>query len=102
MSFQVGDVVHIRSWDEMVAEFGTERNGTAISCPHLLFLDSMRYLCGKKFTIRKAEYHDRTRNSYYEFKLTPSVGFHITNFMVSKVEYQKAQIHEQIKSLFED
>lgn len=104
MGFHVGDVVRIRDWDDMVAEFGTVRNGTAIGCPHFLFIDEMKFLCGRILTISDIEYEyaDVPRHPCYEFKFVQGVGYHITNFMVSKVEHQKAKIQEQIMSLFED
>lgn len=47
--FHIGDRVAIRDWDDMVAEFGLNRYGS-IKCD-LTFLGSMRYLCGKEYTI---------------------------------------------------
>lgn len=88
----------------MVAEFGTARNGTAIGCPHYVFIDEMKFLCGRILTISDIEYlyTDDFLHPCYEFKFVQGVGYHITNFMVSKVERQKTQIQEQIMSLFED
>lgn len=46
--FSVGDLVRVRDWDDMAEEFGIV--GDVIQCD-AGFLPSMRYLCGKEFTI---------------------------------------------------
>lgn len=47
--FHVGDVVRIRDWDDMVAEFGIDRDGDIPCRAH--FVRGMRRLCGNVFTI---------------------------------------------------
>lgn len=49
-TYQSGDVVTIRSWDDMAAEFGLDKYGTAIEISPP-FLISMKPLCGKTFEI---------------------------------------------------
>lgn len=46
----VGDVLRIRQWDDMEAEFGTFL-GERILTPNYNFLSKMAYLCGKLFTV---------------------------------------------------
>lgn len=46
----VGDVVVIRSWEDMEAEFGLTRSGN-IPC-EFTFTKDMRYLCGRELVVR--------------------------------------------------
>lgn len=48
--FKTGDVCRIRQWDEMLQEFGTNSlGGIKVAFG---FFEDMKYMCGKKFTIR--------------------------------------------------
>lgn len=47
--YNVGDVLQIRQWDDMVAEFGVDESGS-IEVPHH-FVPEMRGLCGQRFTV---------------------------------------------------
>lgn len=49
----IGDVLRIREWDDMAAEFGVEwrLEYQVINC-RFAFTDDMKPLCGKKFTVR--------------------------------------------------
>lgn len=49
--FNVGDVVRVRQWDDMMSEFGLNLDGD-IDCA-ACFTIGMEYLCGKVFTISK-------------------------------------------------
>lgn len=48
-SFQVGDKVRIRSWNDMVKEFGTDGFGDIPCCCY--FVKDMKPICGDEFTI---------------------------------------------------
>lgn len=45
----IGDVLQIRQWEDMVKEFGVNDSGN-IDCQRIFTVD-MRYLCGKQFTV---------------------------------------------------
>lgn len=49
--FKVGDVVRVRDWDDMAAEYDG-RHWNYISMPVASFIDDMRYLCGREFEIK--------------------------------------------------
>lgn len=49
--FHVGDVVRIRQWDDMKAEYGLD-SGCDIPCPGC-FVKGMRQFCGREVTITK-------------------------------------------------
>lgn len=49
-TYQIGDRVTIRQWDDMAAEFGLNRFGD-IKVPKACFTESMRKYCGKTLTI---------------------------------------------------
>lgn len=51
--FKVSDRVRVRSWEEMLKEFGLDDDGD-ISIPgEPCFNRAMQYLCGRKFTVTK-------------------------------------------------
>jgi len=52
-NFKIGDLVEIKSWDEMVNEFGLDEEGY-IKCRNL-FSDLMSNLCGKRLNILKID-----------------------------------------------
>lgn len=47
-TFEVGQEIEIKSWEEMVEEFGL--SGHNIRCTYS-FTDAMKPLCGRRFTI---------------------------------------------------
>lgn len=49
--FNAGDYVQIKSWEEMESEFGLNDDGN-IDCQYA-FTKGMKYLCGKKFEIKR-------------------------------------------------
>lgn len=51
--FQVGDVVRVRSWDDMKDEFGLDADGN-INC-RFSFTRAMRKMCGKLYHVSKVE-----------------------------------------------
>lgn len=51
--FQVGDVVRVRSWDDMKAEFGLDYDGN-INC-RFGFTRAMQKMCGKLYHVSKVE-----------------------------------------------
>lgn len=51
--FQVGDVVRVRSWDDMKDEFGLDAGGN-INC-RFCFTRAMRKMCGKLYHVSKVE-----------------------------------------------
>ena len=55
-NFKIGDLVEIKSWDEMVNEFGLDEVGD-IECSHSL-TSSMIHLCGKKLNIEEINEFD--------------------------------------------
>lgn len=63
---KVGDVLRVRSWDDMVFEYGTELFGgiTRIKTPSLRFSENMKNMCGLTFTVRKV-LHDALGRTLY-------------------------------------
>ena len=47
--FHVGDVIRIRQWDDMKAEYGLDHRGD-IRCPGC-FVKAMKEFCGREVTI---------------------------------------------------
>lgn len=59
--FHVGDVVRIRQWDDMKAEFGVD-SGRDIACPGC-FIRDMKRFCGMEVTILDISTHGYVRLS---------------------------------------
>lgn len=57
MKFKYGDLVRIRDWNDMEAQFGTAESG-AIACK-FSFVGGMRHLCGRQFVVRRIDPNDR-------------------------------------------
>ena len=49
--FQPGDTVTIRTWDDMLSQYGglVERG---IKTPYIIFSDSMKQYCGRSFKVK--------------------------------------------------
>ena len=57
---KVGDVLRIRQWEDMKCEFGVDKfDSINIDDDNESFVVEMRYLCGKKFTVKEI---DKTKN----------------------------------------
>lgn len=59
---RVGDVLRIRRWEDMEAEFGLTEDGE-IPCVDT-FTPYMRDLCGMTFTVRSVNTYDNLNNDY--------------------------------------
>lgn len=57
MKFSVGDIVRIRSWDDMEAEFGEGRTHDYVAAP-FGFIREMRKYCGREICIDRLEKDD--------------------------------------------
>lgn len=55
--FDIGDIVVIRDWDDMEAEFGLDGNGY-IACKYT-FTRDMKYLCGLEYEVFGSEERSR-------------------------------------------
>lgn len=47
--FNIGDLVRIRQWDDMIAQYGASDYG--IATPDAAFVHNMKNLCGREFII---------------------------------------------------
>lgn len=64
--FCVGDIVQIKEWDEMIHDGGFENlDRDVIEFENIVFLDSMRYLCGASGEIT----HIIDNDTYVKFLL---------------------------------
>lgn len=64
---QPGDIVTIRTWDDMAEEYGLNESG-GIKTPYITILEGMKQFCGHSYIVKKA-YHtsDRRMYSFYDF-----------------------------------
>ena len=64
---QPGDIVTIRTWDDMESEFGLAEFGE-IKTPYISILKGMKQFCGHSYIVKKAYYtSDRRTYSFYDF-----------------------------------
>ena len=64
---QPGDIVTIRTWDDMESEFGLDEFGE-IKTPYISILKDMKQFCGHSYIVKKAYYtSDRRTYSFYDF-----------------------------------
>ena len=99
--FKAGELVQVRSWEDMGKEYGfgdygDTTNPRHVTTPGIGFNEKMRYLCGKKGRITKITF-SRDLCFVYEFAgldlsfpsnplINNGTGvWYITNFMVEKV-----------------
>lgn len=76
-SFDVGDTVVFKEWDEMVREYGLNRYGN-IDCKYLFTVD-MKFLCGTEHVIRAIN------DGHFHFVDTDCGGYHISADMIRPV-----------------
>lgn len=92
--FNVGDLVRIRQWDDMVDQYGGTDSGRWIKTHVYNFINDMRNLCGKEFVITsiKHQVYD-----VYEV-LGCGTHWHITNEMIELVEEDVSYDSEEIEN----
>lgn len=59
--FQPGDTVTIRTWDDMLSQYGS-RDDVGIKTPYIIFSSNMKQYCGRSF---KVEYVRPSINDKY-------------------------------------
>lgn len=79
--FEVGDVLRVRSWEDMEQEFGLH-NSTSISC-EFYFTPRMKYMCGKEFIVREII------NDAYRSDSGIEGGYHISSDMLEPASEQE-------------
>ena len=50
--FQPGDTVTIRTWDDMLSQYGSLGEQLGIKTPYIVFLNKMKQCCGRSFKIK--------------------------------------------------
>ena len=68
---QPGDVVTIRTWDDMESEFGLDEFGE-IKTPYISILKGMKQFCGHSYIVKKVHYTSESKSnilscSFYDF-----------------------------------
>lgn len=73
-TYEVGDVVTIRSWDDMASEFGVGSNSQYIRMPGYVFNRGMEKFCGQSFRIlRKTAFENAYRLSRMDGNEIPCI-----------------------------
>lgn len=64
---QPGDIVTIRTWDDMAEEYGLNESG-GIKTPFLTILEGMKQFCGHSYIVKEVyNTSDRRMYSFYGF-----------------------------------
>ena len=68
---QPGDIVTIRTWDDMAEEYGLNESGE-IKTPRITILKSMKQFCGHSYIVKKVHYTFESKSnilscSFYDF-----------------------------------
>lgn len=68
---QPGDIVTIRTWDDMAEEYGLNEIGQ-IKTPYISILKSMKQFCGHSYIVKKVYYTSESKSnilscSFYDF-----------------------------------
>lgn len=50
--FQLGDTVIIRTWDDMLSQYGSLGEHLWIKTPYVAFRNSMKQCCGRSFKVK--------------------------------------------------
>lgn len=62
---QPGDIVTIRTWDDMAEEYGLNKSG-GIKTPYITILENMKQYCGHSYSVERAyDTSDRRSYSFY-------------------------------------
>ena len=68
---QPGDIVTIRTWDDMAEEYGLNKYGQ-IKTPYISILKDMKQFCGHSYIVNKVHYTSESKSnilscSFYDF-----------------------------------
>lgn len=87
----VGDVLRVRSWEDMAEELGVDADGDIIPPEGYSswFAADMRYMCGSVFTVRSIEKSGELSNDRYNSEECLEEGWHIRSYMLEPLEELK-------------
>lgn len=51
-TYNIGDEVTIRQWDDMLSQYGSFSGELGIKTPYIIFSDSMKQYCGRSFKVK--------------------------------------------------
>lgn len=90
MTFQVGDIVKIREWDDMLEEYGLNEWGSIRCTFH--FVSEMKILCGQRFKVVDITYEREGIN----YRLAP-IDEAINPAFIRRFNYSAHMLKEDIK-----
>lgn len=95
VEFKVGDKVRIRSWQDMVEEFGAREDG-AIPC-NKTFTEAMKHLCGKEFVIEYISSSGAVDGSRSPYIISTDMIEPVTT--AAKLKYDLEKMKAKIKEM---
>lgn len=76
--FQPGDTVTIRTWDDMLSQYGS-RDGLGIKTPYIIFRSDMKQYCGRSFKVEHVR--PSINNEHWIYALDDGPAFPFTEDM---------------------
>lgn len=92
----VGDVLRVRSWEDMAEELGVDADGDIIPPEGYSswFAADMRYMCGSVFTVRSIGKSGELSNGRYHSEECLEEGWHIRSYMLEPLEAHEEELKE--------
>ena len=60
--FQPGDIVTIRTWNDMAEEYGLNESG-GIKTPYITILQGMKQFCGHSYIVKEVYYTSESKSN---------------------------------------
>lgn len=76
--FQLGDTVTIRTWDDMLSQYGF-RDDVGIKTPYIIFSSDMKQYCGRSFKVEHVR--PSINNKHWIYTLYDAPPFPFTEDM---------------------
>lgn len=70
---QPGDIVTIRTWDDMAEEYGLNESG-GIKTPYITILQGMKQFCGYSYIVKEVYYTSDRRTYSFTVSLISSLS----------------------------
>ena len=81
--FQPGDTVTIRTWDDMLSQYGSLGEHLGIKTPYVAFRNDMKQYCGRSFKVKSVR--SSLNNEHWIYTLDDGHYFPFTEYMFASV-----------------
>lgn len=81
--FQPGDTVTIRTWDDMLSQYGSLGEQVGIKTPYIAFINKMKQCCGRSFKVKYV--NPSINDEHWIYALDGCHYFPFTEYMFASV-----------------